>query len=120
MVLRHRKVSLWHRKSRLPVHAYCGNSPPTIPAVHISRCRRKLPAAERSRLKPSAESATGDFQPINNAAGTFSHELDASLERRLHELIQIPVEHGGGVPHLHAGTQILDARLIEDVGADLF
>src|SRR5437016_14335106 len=43
----------------------------------------------------------------------------ARLERGFHELIQIAVEHRAGVAHLHSGTQVLDARLVEDIRADL-
>src|SRR5258707_4632587 len=45
--------------------------------------------------------------------------LHACLERGFQELIQIAIEHRGGVAHLHSGTQILDARLVEHVRADL-
>src|SRR5256884_3121796 len=43
----------------------------------------------------------------------------ARLERGFHELIELAVEHRAGVAHLHSGTQVLDARLVENIGADL-
>src|SRR2546423_575179 len=43
----------------------------------------------------------------------------ARLERGFHELIEIAIEHRAGVAHLHSGTQVLDARLVEDIRADL-
>src|SRR3989440_11222042 len=43
----------------------------------------------------------------------------ARLERGFHELIEIAIEHRGGVAHLHSGAQVLDTRLVEDIRADL-
>src|SRR5678809_414408 len=41
------------------------------------------------------------------------------LEARGDEIVEIAVEHALRVALLDAGAQILDARLVEDVGADL-
>src|SRR5262249_10284611 len=43
----------------------------------------------------------------------------ARLERCLQELVQIAVQHLVGVAPFDVGAQVLDPRLIEDVGADL-
>src|SRR6267378_4569158 len=61
MVGRRLHVSRLHRESRLPVHAYCGNSPPTIPAVNISKYRREL----RPATKLVSEKGRRPLFPIN-------------------------------------------------------
>src|SRR3954447_10922750 len=46
--------------------------------------------------------------------------LDPLRQRRLHERVELPVEHVGGARRLDAGAQGLDELVgLEDVGADL-
>src|SRR6267154_1086420 len=45
--------------------------------------------------------------------------LNALLEARADEIIEFAVEHPLRVAFLHAGAQVLDARLVEHVAADL-
>src|SRR6267154_4030321 len=45
--------------------------------------------------------------------------LNALLEARGDEIVEVAVEHPLRVALLHAGTQVLDARLVEHVGANL-
>src|SRR4051794_41258950 len=46
--------------------------------------------------------------------------LDPLRQRRLHERVELPVEHVGGARRLDAGAQVLDELVgLEDVGADL-
>src|SRR5690606_2928176 len=51
--------------------------------------------------------------------GKFLQFLQASLQRGLDKLVQVAIEHALGVARFHAGTQILDARVIEHIGTNL-
>src|SRR5512145_1153906 len=48
-----------------------------------------------------------------------SSKLDSLLEARFDEVVELAVEHRLGRAFLHAGAQVLDARLVEHVRADL-
>ena len=41
------------------------------------------------------------------------------LQTRFNKFVQVAVEYALGIAYLYVGTQILDARLIEHVGANL-
>src|SRR5258708_14607502 len=45
--------------------------------------------------------------------------LDALLQARGDEIVEVPVEDSLRVAFFHPGAQVLDARLVEQVGADL-
>src|SRR6185436_11317962 len=45
--------------------------------------------------------------------------LDSLLQARADEIVQVAVEHRLGGAFLHPGAQVLDARLVEHVRADL-
>src|SRR5258706_333892 len=52
-------------------------------------------------------------------SSSFVDTLNALLEARGDEIVEISVEHPLRVAFFHAGAQVLDARLVEHVGADL-
>src|ERR1700704_4470539 len=52
-------------------------------------------------------------------SSSFVNTLNALLEARGDEIVDIAVEHPLRVAFLHAGAQVLDARLVEHVAADL-
>src|SRR5262245_7913422 len=49
----------------------------------------------------------------------WSLTLNALLQARLDEIVEVAVQHRLGIAALDVGAQVLDARLVEDVGADL-
>ena len=49
----------------------------------------------------------------------FGHNLNALFQAGLNKLIQIAVQHFLGIANFHVGTQVLDARLVEHIGANL-
>src|SRR5262249_2137636 len=52
-------------------------------------------------------------------AGARGAGLEAGFQARLDELVEVAVEHALGVGALDAGAEVLDARLVEHVVADL-
>ena len=65
----------------------------------------------------SVESGIGQF----GAWGLFGRRngIYAALQARFDELVKITVEHAARVAGFNAGTQVLHARLIKHVAADL-
>ena len=72
-----------------------------------------------SRSCGQLRAALGDQLVLVHRRFVLDHRLQPRLQAGFHELVEIAVEHGRGVAHLDVGAQILDARLVEHVGADL-
>src|SRR5579863_5831022 len=103
-----------------------GRSPKESCSCPASASRRKsfgnAPPCARSCASLARRSAISLFSsppsplPATPVSLPFFIALYARLERCLQELIQCSVQHRAGVTHLHPGAQVLDARLVEDVG----
>ena len=76
-----------------------------------------------------APKSFGNATPPPRSAFSFSRRSSTSLfssdsikpllQARLDEIIQVAVQHRLGSAFFHAGAQVLDARLVEHVRADL-
>src|SRR5512145_3370068 len=67
---------------------------------------------------PAARSAFS-FSRRSSTSLFSSSKLDSLFEARFDEIVELAVEHRLGRAFLHAGAQVLDARLVEHVRADL-
>src|ERR1043166_1997258 len=103
--------------------AGCCASSCSLPSAPECWCRA---AAKSSRRKsfgyawPAARSAFSFSRrsSISLLLSSFS-SLDPLFQARLDEVVEIAVEHALRVAFLDAGAQVLDARLVEHVRADL-
>src|SRR5713101_278353 len=106
--------------------------PPQARCRSAARCsRRKSFGKAAPRLRSSASFARRSamiwFSSCGGpSGGSFGGSffllmavLHALLEARADEVVQIAVEHSLRIADLHAGAQVLDARLVEDVVANL-
>src|SRR5690606_11654964 len=75
--------------------------------------------ASRTRSKEFAAGGSPAGSVGLYRVGTFRARLQAGLQARLHELVQVAIEHLLRVGTLEAGAQVLDAALVEHVVADL-
>src|SRR5690606_6721689 len=73
-----------------------------------------LQARRSSRLKPLPQERIGLYR-----VGALRTGLQAGLQARLDELVQVAIQHLLRVRTLDAGAQVLDPALVEDVVADL-
>src|SRR5512134_2231118 len=84
-------------------------------APRVSRGARR-----RSGSRPGSvarlRSSTPSLPRAASGRGPCAYAL---LEARLDEVVEVPVEDRLGVAFLDAGAQVLDARLVEHVRADL-
>src|SRR5690349_10492890 len=103
---------------------------PHDPCRSAARCsRRKSLGNAAPRLRSSASFArrsamiwfsSGPWPAGGSFGGSFLLiRLHALLQARCDELVQIAVEDPLRVAFFHAGAQVLDARLVEHVGAYL-
>src|SRR5690606_28083294 len=61
----------------------------------------------------------GPWAPSSDGVHAFGADLEAGLQARFDELVEVAVEHVLGVGALDAGAQVLDPALVEHVVADL-
>src|SRR5690606_18547879 len=99
--------------SAIRLAARCAGRASFGKAIPFSRRRASL--ARRSLTTWfSSNAAAGGAPVLSSLTGS-----DSRLQAGDDEGIEIAVEHRLGVGDLHVGAQVLDARIVEDVGADL-
>src|SRR2546421_1592366 len=96
--------------------------PPQTSCKSAARCSRwKSFGNAAPRRRNSASFARRSAMIWFSSCGGWSAvvTLNALLQARGDEIIEVAVEHPLRVALLHAGAQVLDARLVEHVAADL-
>src|SRR5690606_31518281 len=73
----------------------------------------------RCRGRAACPPWPGPWAPSSDGVHAFGADLEAGLQARFDELVEVAVEHVLGVGALDAGAQVLDPALVEHVVADL-
>src|SRR2546421_4502944 len=95
---------------------------PHVPCRSAARCSRTKSLGKAApRFLSSASLARRSAMIWFSSCGGWSAvvTLNTLLQARADEIVEVAVEHPLCVAFLDAGAQVLDARLIEHVGADL-
>src|SRR5438094_2308732 len=100
----------WRSAARCSRRKSFGNATPRLRSS-ASSARRSAMIWVSSCGDPSGGSFGGSF--------LLMAVLHALLEARADEAVEVAVEHFLRIADLDAGAQVLDARLVEDVAADL-